>query len=168
MKEYGIAEGRRVELRNRHLTITAYASQDTVWRGSHISLVLDVETAPEIHVYAPDNESYLPVSFGIDDNSAVSEVLETDFPPAEIVDLPAIKERVPVYAGRFRITRDLIVSLEIEQPELELTGSFEYQACDEEFCYLPVKIPLDFRFEVKEVDSERVPESMRKPGTSGR
>ena len=49
----------------------------------------------------------------------------------------------------------------VTHAQLELTGSFEYQACEGEFCFLPAKIPLKWVFEIGAHDRVRVPESMQ-------
>ncbi len=50
----------------------------------------------------------------------------------------------------------------VGQTSLSLTGSFKYQACDAIKCYLPTTIPLEWSFELKEHDLERVPEAIRR------
>ena len=39
---------------------------------------------------------------------------------------------------------------------LTITGSFEYQACDEKVCYAPQSVPLSWTVAVKTLDLERV------------
>lgn len=164
VKHFDVGGGRRTELRNERVTITAFASQDAVRRGNRVTLVLDVEMVPNIHVYAPGVEGYIPVSFTVDDHPLVRVIHDAEFPEPAILELPTINERLPVFGGKIRITRDLTVSLEpevAEQAKLELTGVFEYQACEDEYCFLPVKVPLTFVFDIEAHDQDRVPESMQ-------
>jgi len=38
---------------------------------------------------------------------------------------------------------------------LTLSGSFDYQACDDAICYLPVSIPITFTLELERLDYQR-------------
>ncbi|PYS33039.1 MAG: hypothetical protein DMG14_32750 [Acidobacteria bacterium] len=76
--------------------------------------------------------------------------------------LKAIKERVPIYEGRIRIERDFTVSSAIKTERLELKGTLEYQACDDQICYAPTKVPLVFSLEVEQLERQRVPEELRR------
>ncbi len=161
-KEFGISGGRRVEIRTDHLTLTAYASQDTARRGNRITLILDVQLPPKMHIYAPDVEGYLPTSFSIRSNP-VFTVHDPTFPKPEILDLPAIKERVPVYEGKLRVSRDITISPELrDAKQLEISGAFGYQACDDKICYTPRTVPLNFLIKLVPHDDERVPEALRR------
>ena len=82
------------------------------------------------------------------------------------MDLPVIKERVPVYSGKVRITRDLILGTDEnlrKESNVEITGTFEYQACDDKICYLETKVPLKFSLVVQNQEIPRVPANLRRP-----
>lgn len=161
-KEFGVSGGRRVEIRTDHLMLTAYASQDTARRGNRITLILDVQLPPKMHIYAPDVEGYLPTSFSIQNNPFFT-VHDPTFPKPEILDLPAIKERVPVYEGKLRISRDITISPELrDAKQLDISGAFGYQACDDKICYTPRTVPLNFLIKLIPHDDERVPETLRR------
>lgn len=93
----------------------------------------------------------------------------TAFPPSEILYLPVIKELVPVYKGKVRFTRDITISSKTTESgpvvkpgtKLELTGTFEYQACDDKACYPTQKIPVKFEVQIGAHDRNRVPEEMQ-------
>jgi len=59
--------------------------------------------------------------------------------------MPAIKERVPVFEGTFRIRQDVQVpttadfsnSLGADGKAITIAGKLEYQACDSKICFLP-------------------------------
>ena len=80
--------------------------------------------------------------------------------------LPAINERVPVYEGKVRITRDFTLSRAVRSPQVEVRGRFEYQACDDKICYLPKTVPLTFTIGIESHDRERVPEALRRTAPS--
>ena len=72
------------------------------------------------------------------------EFTPVNYPHAKVLYLPAIKERVPVFEGKFRITQDLKISsaaefsssLGTDGKTFTITGKFDYQACDSKICYL--------------------------------
>ncbi len=164
VKHFDVGGGSRVEMRNERVTITTFSSQDVVRRGNRVTLVLDLEMIPNIHVYAPGVDGYIPVSFDLDEHPLVRVIHAPKFPEPRILELPSIKERVPVFDGRVRITRDVTVSLDpevAEHTEMALTGTLEYQACEDEYCFLPVTVPLTFTLAIAAHDQDRVPESMQ-------
>jgi AhpC/TSA family/Disulphide bond corrector protein DsbC len=163
-RQFGDAGILKSQVRTDHLTLTSYISDDKVYAGNRVSLILDVELPPKMHVYAPAVKGYRSAEIQLDPNPNV-RVLETNFPTATTMDLPAIKERVPVYSGNFRITKDVILGTEDslrKESIIELTGTFAYQACDDKICYLETKVPLKFFLQVLNQDIPRVPENLRR------
>jgi hypothetical protein len=149
------------EVETRHLKLRASATNGVVWAGSRLTLTLDVEMKPKMHVYAPGVEGYIPVSWTVkDDRTHLAR--EASWPAPAILHLEAIKEKAPVFEGRFRVARDMTVG---HIPELRplmqaggklvVKGSFRYQACDDKVCYQPQTIPLRWEFEIRELDRTR-------------
>lgn len=164
VERYGEGGGRRLSAQTPHLSLTAYSSEDNARRGHVVAFVLEVELGPKMHIYAPGVEHYLASSFTIADQPAF-RAHGARFPKPEILDLAAIKERVPVYTGRVRIVQDVTISPDFHGDTLTIPATFEYQACDDHVCYLPVKVPLRFTLHLTEHDDTRVPEAARrKPG----
>lgn len=167
VKEFGVGGGKRVEIETNHLKLRAFPSQGEVRRGNRISLVLEIELPPKMHVYAPGVEGYRPVALTLGENPALL-VHDTDFPESRTIHLEAIGETVPVYEGRARILQDVTISPRYREPSLEIPATFSYQACDDRVCYIPTKVPVTFHLKLADHDGERVPEAMRKKGaTSG-
>ena len=146
----------RSEVETRHLKLVAWASDSTVQPGNRILLGLDIELNPGMHVYSPGVEGgYIPMEWKIADSSGWL-AHPAEHPPSRKLHLPAIRETVPVYEGRFRLTRDLTIgqSQEIRPvtgsgSELVVEGSLRYQACDEKMCYPPQTVPLRWTFGVE-------------------
>jgi len=74
-----------------------------------------------------------------------------------------LNEHVPVYQRPFRIVQDVMLDPSREGSAalkdvstLTITGTFEYQACDDKVCFAPQSIPLSWRIGVKPLDRERV------------
>jgi hypothetical protein len=83
--------------------------------------------------------------------------------------MPAIKERVPVFEGTFRIHQDVKVSsaaefsnsLGTDGKTLTITGKLNYQACDSKVCFLPASVPVQWQVQVMPLDRQRAPEDIR-------
>ena len=161
--------GARSETRTKHLTVTTSASDAIVRGGNRISLVIEVELDPKMHVYAPGVEGYIPIDWVMEAEQGI-EIYPATYPESELLHLVAIDEIVPVYNDRFRIVKDVLLgkpddlkALAGGGDELVLRSTFRYQACDDKLCYLPDEVPLEWRFQLEEHDRTRVPEDLQRP-----
>jgi hypothetical protein len=163
-RQYGEAGIRKSQVRADHLTVTSYVTDDRVYAGNRVSLILDIELPAKTHIYAPGVKDYKAVAFELNPQPNI-RFLDTSFPKPTIMNLPVIKERVPVYSNKVRISRDVIVGTDEnmrKESRVEITGNLEYQACDDQICYLAAKVPLTFSFTVLNQDIPRVPEQFRR------
>jgi hypothetical protein len=131
-----------------HVRITASASDEIVAPGARLSLFVHVEPKPKMHVYAPGQASYLPVTVTLEANDAI-KVGPVVFPKPEIYLFKPLNERQLVYSKPFRLTQPLTVLVTPATRQraaardlLEIIGTLDYQACDDRICYRPLKIPL--------------------------
>jgi hypothetical protein len=83
--------------------------------------------------------------------------------------LAAIDETVPVYQGRFRLTRDITIGANAKLPPLldssgkfTVEGTLRYQACDDQICYVPQELPVRWTFQYEEFDRQRVPAELQR------
>jgi len=159
------------ETQGKQIKVTATASSSTAAAGQRIVLILDLELKPNMHVYAPGVESYIPIEWKMKDpDTAVAQ--ETVFPMAQKLHLDAINETVPAYSGQFRLMRDInIEQADKVRPAVDSSGHFRvqgtlrYQACDDRICYIPQEMPIHWTFRYEEPDGQRVPpELQRKAG----
>ncbi len=131
-----------------HLEVTAYASRAPVTPGSSVSLVLEVIPKRRMHVYAPGAKGYRVVSLEMAPHPYLTAG-RTRYPASESYHFRPLDERVPVYQAPFRLTRDVVLDGRPAvrqalrtQDRLTVTGSLEYQACDDRVCYNPVSVPV--------------------------
>lgn len=151
-----------------HLQLALEQSDRTGVPGTRLTLVVEVRLPPEVHVYAPGVPGYKPIQLVLDP-MAQMELKPAIYPQSKILYLPAIKERVPVFEGTFRISQDVKVSsaaefwgsLGKEGKTFTLTGKFEYQACDKTICYLPTSVPVKWQVQVFPLDRTRAPIEIR-------
>ena len=135
-----------------HLKLTYWASDAPLTPRQRVSLNVEIDVKPNMHVYAPGVEHYIPIDWRMADSKAWIS-FPVSYPPARMLNLPVIKETVPVFDGHFRMTRDIAIGQEADiapalSPDRTLTveGSFRYQACDDKECYLPTRLPLKWSF----------------------
>jgi len=154
------------EIQTKHLTLRSGASNQEVYGGSRLTLVLDIQMSPRMHVYAPEVKGYIPIKLEINKSPTFVSVSST-YPQSAILRLDAIDETVPVYSGTFRLTNDIVVAQARELvaagigEKLIVEGTLSYQACDDKMCYRPEKVPLQWIFTILPHDRERVPPPYR-------
>ena len=176
LREFGSAAGTREHTaRTSHLEMKYYATRDTVRPNLRFTLVADFQLPPKMHVYAPSVQGYIPIRFELDP-SPYFTAHPTEYPPPEMLYLPAIQETVPVFQGRYQVRQEVTMAPnEVLDPvlqgtgEIKIRGQLRYQACDDKICYLPQTIPLEWTVAVVPLDRQRVPEAIqhRPPAPSG-
>lgn len=153
---------------NKYLSLRSTASTSIALPGHRISLVLDIDLKPKMHVYAPGVKGYIPIDWTLDPG-VPAKPFPFRYPASEMLHLEAIGETVPVYRDHLRIQREITFGAENQlKPlvtstgELVLKGSFRYQACDDRECYIPMTIPLEWRFHFEGLERERPPEELQR------
>jgi len=131
------------EVEGKQLSAKLGASAGAVKQGEHVTLTLDLDLYPGMHVYAPGVEGYIPIDWKMPASPAAAAKAAV-FPPSKKLFLPAVNETVPAYQGHFRLTREITVS----QPgPITVTGALRYQACDDRVCYIPQTLALKWTFQ---------------------
>ena len=144
-----------------HLDVTTYASDEVVAPGSLFSLVFDVAPHKGVHVYAPGPHSYKVIAIRLDPNPLVV-ARPVRYPAPETYVFAPLNERVQVYQNPFRLSADVAIDGSREaRPRLAgvdsvtITGTLDYQACDDKFCFNPTSIPLSYTVKLRQLDTER-------------
>jgi hypothetical protein len=151
-----------------HLQLALEQSDPTGVPGTRVTLVAEVRLPVDVHVYAPGTQGYKPIKLVIDPAPEI-ELKSAVYPPSKILYLPAIKERVPVFEGTFRISQDVKVSSGSpfgglagkDGKMIAIAGKLEYQACDKTTCYVPTSVPVKWQLQVFPLDRTRAPENIR-------
>ncbi len=173
VKQFGIrTEEAHSTAETKYFQLATSSSNELVHQGQHISLVVDLDLKPRIHVYAPGVQGgYIPIDWKLPD-SAGYKVLTAVYPKPQVIHLDVIKETVPVFLGQVRLVRDIVIGTDAQvKPllgsanELTVEGSLRYQVCDDKECYLPSTQPLKWVLKFEPLDRQRVPpELQRKTG----
>jgi len=151
-----------------HLQLALQQSDRTGVPGTRFTISAEVRLPVDVHVYAPGTQGYKPVKLVIDPIPDL-ELSSAVYPASKTLYLSAIKEKVPVYEGTFRITQDVKVSsssqfwgsLGKDGKTFALTGKLEYQACDKTMCYVPSSVPVKWQLQVFPLDRTRAPVDIR-------
>ena len=163
-----LAEGISQKVEAPHLNLELNESDRAVVPGSRFSLVAQIELPQDVHVYAPGVKGYEPIQLEIAP-SPDFEPIPPVYPPSKVLYLDAIKEQVPVFEGRFRITSevkmsanpDFMKSLGADGKTITIAGQLHYQVCDKTTCYLPTSIPLTWQLQILPLDRQRSPEAIQ-------
>ena len=151
-----------------HLQLSVGQSDRVAVPGNLVTLTAEVRLPPDVHVYAPGTKGYKTVKLAIEPLPDF-EIRQATYPSAKILYLPAIKERVPVFEGEFRIRQELKVNsmaefstaLGADGKKVTVKGNLEYQACDSKICFLPASVPVEWQFQIVPLDRQRAPEDIR-------
>jgi peroxiredoxin len=151
-----------------HLQLRTAQSDRMAVPGNLVTLTAEVHLPPDMHVYAPGTKGYKTVKLTIDPLPDF-EVRQTNYPAAKVLYLPAIKERVPVFEGSFRIRQELKVNsmaefsgaLGADGKKVTVKGTLDYQACDSKICFLPASVPVEWQLQIEPLDRQRAPEDIR-------
>jgi len=159
----GLSPIAAIEGTTAHLTLTAYPSDPSVTVGTRFSIAIEIVPNPDIHVYAPGAEQMGYRVIGLT-MAPVSHVRfePVEFPASELYHFEPLDERVPVYQQPFMLLQEVVVSGAAEVEEalaeldaLTLTGTLDYQACNDELCFDPVSVPLSFTLDLDALDRQR-------------
>jgi peroxiredoxin len=151
--QYGvIPASRQSEAESKQLKFVATTSHSLVTAGQRVSVTLNVELKPNMHVYAPGVPGYIPIEWKIKESGATS-ASDVRYPRSEQIHLEAIQETVPVYRGRFQLRGVITLAEDSElRHQIDNLGNFvvvaglRYQACDDHTCYLPQNLPMKWSF----------------------
>jgi DsbC/DsbD-like thiol-disulfide interchange protein len=124
----------------KHLTIATAASTTSAAAGSQVSLFVDVTPNPGIHVYAPGTKDFLPIALKLDATSVVT-IGGLTYPKSQTLDFEG--QKIPVYDKAFRLAQRVTLDRSLKKGDtVTLTGTVNYQACNDTVCFIPAKAPV--------------------------
>ena len=131
-----------------HLVLTTGASDTRVAPGMRLALYVNFTPKPKMHVYAPEQPDVIPVSLKLEAGEFKAHA--PVFPKPEKYFFQPLNETQLVYSKPFRIVQDVTIALtpaireraRAADGSITVTGTLQYQACDDAICYMPVSVPL--------------------------
>jgi len=152
-----------------HVTIKLSQSDTAVGAGSRFKLLVELDPAAHVHLYAPGAEKngYKVVKLEINPSADYrSELLH--YPSGELLTFPELKETVPVYSEPTILAQDVVIAASKEFNHsigdgkiLHIEGTLSYQACDDHQCFVPVQQAVSWDVRVEPFDLVRAPEPLQ-------
>jgi hypothetical protein len=137
-----------VTAETQHVTVTTSSSDELIAPGTRFSLFIDVAPKAKMHVYSPDQKTYIPVAVTLEPGDMFKAHAPV-FPASERYLFKPLNEQQRVYSKPFRIVHDITVPVTPATREraragetLTIGGTLHYQACDDMVCYRPADVPL--------------------------
>ena len=130
-----------------HATILPSPIEVNGAAGAKLALFVDVTPKPGIHVYAPGSKDYIPITVKL---NALPEVKvgKVAYPKSEMMTFA--DEKVPVFQKPFRLTQDVTLDKSAKTGStVTVSGTVNYQACDDRVCYPPESSPITWTVIVK-------------------
>lgn len=140
-----------------HLVVTTAASDPRAAPGTRIALFVGIAPKPKMHVYAPGQPDVIPVSLTLEPGEFKAH--PPVFPKAEKYFFKPLNETQLVYSKPFRIVQHVTIALTpavraragAADASITVTGTLQYQACDDAICYMPVRVPLTWRVGLRDL-----------------
>jgi len=130
-----------------HATILPSPIEVNGAAGAKLALFVDVTPKPGIHVYAPGSKDYIPITVKLNAQPEV-KVGKLAYPKSELMTFA--DEKVPVFQKPFRLTQDVTLDKSAKAGStVNVTGTVNYQACDDRVCYPPESSPITWTVVVK-------------------
>ena len=137
-----------------HLTVNTSISDTAVSAGETVSVTFDITPKRSMHVYAPGKHDYQVIAVKLDPQPWM-KVAPTSYPPSEIYHFKELDEKVETYGKPFKLVQDVTIlntaaaKKALAASPIKLSGTLQYQACDDKVCYAPAKVPVSFDLTVK-------------------
>jgi len=130
-----------------HLRVKMAGTETPVAAGARVALVLEVEPKTSMHVYAPEQKGFIPVSLKLAANPKIT-ARPAVYPKGEPIVFAGTGETQIVYSHPFRIEVPVTIAAGASGPVI-VSGTFEYQACDDRVCYAPKKVAVSWPLTVR-------------------
>ncbi len=115
--------------------------------GARLSLFVEVTPKPGIHVYAPGSNDYIPITLKLNPQAPL-KAGKLAYPKSELMTFA--DEKVPVFQKPFKLTQDVTLDKTLKPgATVVVTGTVNYQACDDRVCYAPESAPVTWTVMVK-------------------
>ena len=130
-----------------HAAILASPAEVNGAAGGKLALFVDVTPKPGIHVYAPGSKDYIPITVKLNTQPEV-KFGKLAYPKSDTMIF--LDEKVPVFQKPFRLTQEVMVDKSAKAGStVVLSGTVNYQACDDRVCYAPESAPVTWTVIVK-------------------
>jgi len=119
--------------------------------GKSAPLVFTFHIKPGFHINAnkPSAEELIPTQLGFSPPPDMI-IAKVEYPAGELKSFPFDPtQKLSVYSGELAIKATIMAQKNVAPGSYTVHGEFKYQACDNNACYPPKKLPVDFNVEVQ-------------------
>jgi len=123
------------------LSARILASVDRLQPGQSQAIALIIEIKEPFHINSetPTEDFLVPTSVSFEDSEGV-RYSAAEFPPAETRNLSFSDMPLEVYEGSFTVFCTLTLDAAYAEKDLKVSGSLQYQACDDNACLPPAEL----------------------------
>lgn len=118
--------------------LASFSSASEVPVGGRFFIAVSVDIEPGFHINSnkPFEELYRPtkISYKLQEGISFGKVV---YPAGEAREFEFSEAELSVYENSIKIFADVTISDRIDPGEIVLTGFLEYQACNDQVCFLP-------------------------------
>jgi hypothetical protein len=139
-----------------HMALRLGSDVSAVAPGGHVSLIIEITPADKVHIYAPGQDTYLPILWDLKSPSPFVTVGPTSFPPPTTYVFEPTNAHFKVYSTRTRLTRTVTIadvpglhSDAAKTRPFKLMGMLRYQACDDRVCFQPNSVAVNWTIGLK-------------------
>jgi peroxiredoxin len=150
LREFGTLQGDAplVTLESGPVAVQIGFASSRVFAAQQVSFFANFALEPGWHIYGtPLPSAYTPTSIVFEDPQIIRCQLE--LPTPEMLEIPALKETLPVYGGSFRLIGTLLLKYPLPEGRLVLKGRLAFQPCSETTCEAPQNILFDLAVNVE-------------------
>ena len=140
-------------IRGKYLALSIGTNKESVAPGGTIALVVRATPGPKMHVYAPGQQGYMPVTLTLQNDLRIKDAAyrasPVVYPKPTLFEFAPLNEKVKIYDATFTLTQAIAVATTPTLRQrasagdtLIIKGSFAYQACDDTICYRPETLAI--------------------------
>ena len=131
-----------------HAAIAPSPAEVSGTAGAKLSLSLDVQPKPGVHVYAPGaGEFYIPITVKLNPQTQLKTGKVT-YPKSETMIFA--DEKVAVFEKPFRLAQEVTLDKSLKPgASVAVSAMVNYQACDDKVCFPPESAPVSWTVMVK-------------------
>jgi hypothetical protein len=141
-------------VRGKYVALLVGTNKDHVSPGGTTTLMLRATPGPKMHVYAPGQQGYTPVTLTLQKDAAYG-ARAVVYPASTLFEFAPLNEKVRVYDAAFTLKQDVTIAATADLKRraaagdtLAFKGTFTYQACDDTICYRPETLTVEWKMKL--------------------
>jgi DsbC/DsbD-like thiol-disulfide interchange protein len=141
-------------VRGKYVALLVGTNKEHVSPGGTVTLMLRATPGQKMHVYAPGEQGYTPVTLALQKDAAYG-ARPVVYPASTLFEFAPLNEKVRVYDAAFTLKQDVTVAASADLKRraaagdtLAIKGTFTYQACDDTICYRSETLAVEWKLKL--------------------